>query len=128
LELIVRGFLHRNGFRYRLHDVHLPGKPDIVFKKYKTVIFINGCYFHGHKNCRLAKIPESRTVFWEQKIMGNAERDAKIEEKLILMGWNVIKIWECEVEPRKKNSEKREVTFETLKKNLSKILHYDTCN
>ena len=128
LELIVRHFLYKNGFRYRLHDVTLPGKPDIVFKKFKIAIFLHGCYFHGHQGCKLASIPSTRVEFWKNKIAGNIERDKKNELELKFMGWLVIKIWECEVEPRRKKSEKREITFESLKMNLSKIIYNDTCN
>lgn len=128
LELIVRHFLFINGYRYRLHDKKLPGTPDIVFKKFKTIININGCYFHGHKGCKLATTPATRTEFWKNKIESNVVRDKKNEKELKSLGWNVIKIWECEIEPRKKYSIKRETTLNGLKKYLSKLINNDTCN
>ena len=96
-ELIVRKFLFRNGFRYRLHVKNLPGKPDIVLPKYQTVIFIHGCFWHGHHNCKFAAIPKTRTDWWMNKIQHNNERDTKNNLELKLKGWNVISIFECEL-------------------------------
>jgi len=96
-ELLARKFLHKNGFRYRLHVKNLPGKPDIVLPKYKTVILVQGCFWHGHPNCKLFKMPASRTEYWETKISKNIANDLKTENLLIAAGYHVLKIWECEV-------------------------------
>lgn len=96
-EMLVRSFLHKQGFRFRLHDKKLPGKPDIVLPKYKTIIFIHGCFWHGHKRCKYFVVPKTRTKWWLDKINGNVERDKKNVRKLKKIGWNVIKIWECRV-------------------------------
>src|ERR1019366_3020266 len=93
-ELIVRSFLHRNGFRFRLHDKKLPGKPDIVLKKYKTVIFVHGCFWHGHKGCKYFVVPKTRTKWWLNKINRNKELDAIHNKALRKSGWHIIEIWE----------------------------------
>lgn len=100
-EMIVRRFLHGKGFRFRLHDKRLPGKPDLVFKKHKAVIFINGCFWHGHAECKYYVIPKSNTEWWLNKIKGNIETDHKAIEKLKATGWLVITIWECELKKDK---------------------------
>jgi len=129
IELIVRQFLFNNKFRYRIHYKKLPGKPDIVFPKQKIVIFINGCYFHRHKECRLAAYAETNKNFWKNKIDGNVNRDKINEELLKEMNWSVIKIWECEIEPRKKKSPLRETILENLKDRILKLINEnDTCN
>ncbi len=96
-EMLVRRFLYANGFRYRLHVKELPGKPDIVLPKYKTVIFVHGCFWHGHKGCKYFSIPKTRTEWWLTKIKGNTRRDKQAEIELNVMGWRVIVIWECEL-------------------------------
>lgn len=96
-ELFVRKFLHSHGFRYRLHVKDLPGKPDIVLPKYKTVIFVNGCFWHGHNGCRYYVIPKTRTDWWIDKINKNKSNDEKSKQKLIELGWNVLEIWECDL-------------------------------
>ena len=96
-EMLVRKFLFANGLRYRLNDKKLPGKPDIVLPKYKTVIFVNGCFWHGHENCKYFKIPETRTEWWKEKIEGNIKNDEKKHSLLRDAGYKVIVIWECEV-------------------------------
>ena len=98
LELKVRKYLFSKGFRYRINVKSLPGKPDIVMKKYNTVIFINGCFWHKHDNCYRSNIPKSNRSYWIEKLSQNAERDKKNIEKLKSDGWNVIVIWECEIE------------------------------
>lgn len=95
-ELLVRKSLHAAGFRFRLHGVNLPGKPDIVLPKYQTVIFVNGCFWHGH-HCKYFKAPKTRPEFWLSKIEGTRARDAVGIEKLKRLGWNVIVIWECAI-------------------------------
>ena len=95
-EILVRKFLFSKGFRYRINVKTLPGKPDIVLPKYKTVIFINGCFWHGH-NCKKGKLPSSNTDFWKKKISNNKSRDDKNFDLLVKLGWKVIIIWQCEI-------------------------------
>ena len=96
-EILVRRWLHAAGYRFRLHVKELPGKPDIVLPKYKTVIFVNGCFWHQHRGCPHAKLPETNKGFWEEKLRKNAERDERNYQALRDLGWNVRIIWECEV-------------------------------
>jgi DNA mismatch endonuclease (patch repair protein) len=98
-ELLVRKFLFSQGYRYRLHVRDLPGKPDIVLPKYRTVIFIHGCFWHGHNGCKYFVIPKTRTSWWIDKINYNATKDIDNQQKLRESGWNVITIWECELKP-----------------------------
>ncbi|MBI2722480.1 MAG: DNA mismatch endonuclease Vsr [Bacteroidetes bacterium] len=98
-EIAVRKFLFAEGFRYRKNVKLLPGKPDIVLSKYKTVIFVHGCFWHNH-NCNAAKLPETRKEFWKEKITGNVSRDKRNYEKLKDMGWQVITVWQCELKNR----------------------------
>lgn len=100
-EMLVRKFLHANGFRYKLHDKKLPGKPDIVLPKYKTVIFVHGCFWHGHKKCKYFVIPKTRTQWWLDKINRNKANDEKAVKALRKDGWKTISIWECKLKPRK---------------------------
>ncbi len=93
-ELAIRKGLHARGFRYRLHDSRLPGKPDIAFPKYRAVIMIHGCFWHGH-DCHLFKWPSSRTDFWKKKIARNQEKDRENDENLEKAGWRILTIWEC---------------------------------
>jgi DNA mismatch endonuclease (patch repair protein) len=96
-EMLVRRFLHANGFRYKLHDKSLPGKPDIVLPKYKTVIFVHGCFWHGHEGCKYFKVPKTRTEWWENKITGNILQDSKVLSLLTSIGWKIIILWECDL-------------------------------
>lgn len=96
-EEIVRKYLFSQGFRYRKNDSRLPGKPDIVLPKYKTVIFVNGCFWHGHTGCRYFVWPKSNVDFWKSKIDGNIERDSTNYTRLTDMGWRILVIWECEL-------------------------------
>lgn len=100
-EEIVRKYLFSRGFRYRKNDRRYPGKPDIVLPKYKTVIFVNGCFWHRHEGCRYASVPKSRQDFWLPKLQGNVERDQRNIEALKKAGWSVIVIWECEIKSKK---------------------------
>ena len=93
-EMAIRRGLHARGFRYRLHDSRLPGKPDLVFARYRAVVFINGCFWHGH-GCHLFKWPSSRPCFWKRKISANRERDAETRRALLAGGWRIIIVWEC---------------------------------
>ena len=96
-EMIVRKYLFSKGYRFRLHDKKLPGSPDIVLPKYKTIIFINGCFWHGHNGCRYFVIPKTRTQWWTDKINKNISNDKMNINKLTDDGWKVISIWECEL-------------------------------
>ncbi|SKD08547.1 T/G mismatch-specific endonuclease [Chitinophaga ginsengisegetis] len=100
-EILVRRYLHAKGFRYRLHVKTLPGKPDLVLTKYKTVIFINGCFWHGHKDCRYYVVPKTRTDWWLAKINKNIDNDNNTIAALEQKGWKVIIIWECELKRQK---------------------------
>lgn len=119
-ELLVRSILHRNGFRFRLHKNGLPGKPDIVLARYKTVIFVHGCFWHRHKGCPDATTPKTRTAFWVNKFKENTERDKRTGEALRDLGWNVIIVWECEI-LRPENLLERLKT--EIKQSLNKAIH-----
>lgn len=94
-EMTVRKLLHAAGFRFRLHDKQLPGKPDIVLPKWQTVIFVHGCFWHGHENCRIFRLPKSRQDFWKSKITDNTDRDKVVRRALTEAGWKIVVIWEC---------------------------------
>lgn len=94
-EKTVRSGLFSAGFRFRLHRRDLPGKPDLVLAKWKAVVFINGCFWHAHKNCRFFRVPANRRAFWQQKLETNRSRDARATSALAEAGWNVITVWEC---------------------------------
>ncbi len=115
-EMIVRKYLFSQGLRFRLHKKELPGKPDICLPKYKTVIFIHGCFWHGHVGCKYYVIPKTRTDWWLNKINRNIENDIKATSELRKMRWNVIEIWECQL--KKANLE------ETLENLLKEIKSY----
>ena len=126
-EMIVRKGLWSRGFRYRLNSPRLPGHPDLVLKKYRTCIFVNGCFWHGHnvevrseegevKSSECCKIPNTRREFWVAKIKRNQERDIETQKRLAEMGWHSITIWECELKPSK-----REQTLKSLAFTLNKI-------
>lgn len=122
-EIIVRKGLWRMGFRYRLNHKRLPGHPDLVLKKYRTCIFVNGCFWHGHnvditifENTDCCKIPKTNRDFWIEKIRRNKARDIEEQKRLAEMGWHCITIWECELKPSK-----REATLKSLAYTLNKI-------
>lgn len=94
-ELLVRSHLHRKGLRYRLH-AKLPGKPDLVFSKHRTVVFVHGCFWHRHENCRYSTTPQSNAEFWQAKFASNVRRDALVQEKLTAVGWRVLVVWSCQ--------------------------------
>lgn len=96
-EMIVRRYLHSKGFRYRLHDKKLPGKPDLILPKYNTVVFIHGCFWHGHEGCKYYRIPKSNTDYWIRKIERNSIRDRENQQLLWDMDWKVITVWDCEL-------------------------------
>lgn len=113
-EEIVRKYLFAHGLRYRKNDSRLPGKPDIVFPKYHTVVFVNGCFWHAHQNCRYFVWPKNNEEFWKKKITGNVDRDNRNIAELKDKGWHVITVWECDLKPAKRQS-----TLDTL---LSEII------
>ena len=115
-EILVRKFLFAAGFRYRINVRRLPGTPDIVLRKYRAVIFINGCFWHGHEGCKYFRLPKENVDFWRTKIERNQLRDARVKLRLRDMGWNVISIWECELKPKM-----RERTLESLLYTLNHI-------
>jgi DNA mismatch endonuclease (patch repair protein) len=96
-EVIVRKYLHGLGFRFRLHSKTLPGKPDIVLPRWRTVVQVHGCFWHQHEGCRFAYMPTSNRQFWRTKLRGNAKRDRRTEKSLRDLGWRVFVVWECEV-------------------------------
>ena len=108
-EEIVRKYLHSKGLRYRKNDKKYPGKPDVVLRKYRTVVFVNGCFWHCHTGCKEFSLPKSNTEFWTKKLQKNVERDDANRSKLLNDGWNVIVVWECEL---KKNN--RDIRLESL--------------
>lgn len=100
-ELAVRTYLHVRGLRFRLHDASLPGKPDLVFKSRRAVVFVNGCFWHGHAGCSKARVPKTSASFWRSKLASNAARDRRSIRKLRSTGWRVFVVWQCEIsEPR----------------------------
>ena len=129
-EMVVRKWLWGHGFRYRLNHPRLPGKPDIVMRKYRTCIFVNGCFWHGHgvamppveslklkvESSECCKIPKTNRDFWVAKIRRNQERDTRVQHELAAMGWHSITIWECELKPKV-----REKTLESLAYTLNRI-------
>lgn len=100
-ELAVRRHLHAQGLRYRLHARELPGRPDIVLPRHRTVVFVHGCFWHRHEGCRFAYTPKSREEFWKAKLDGNAARDERDQQRLGKLGWRVEVVWECEVTPER---------------------------
>ena len=132
-EMVVRKWLWGHGFRYRLNHPWLQGKPDVVMRKYRTCIFVNGCFWHGHyihlpfddlpftiESSECCKIPKTNRDFWVAKIQRNQERDARVQHELAAMGWHSITIWECELKPKV-----REKTLESLAFTLNKIFLQD---
>lgn len=96
-EILVRRFLHSKGFRFRLYSKDLPGKPDVILPKYKTAIFIHGCFWHGHSQCKYFNVPKTNSDWWYRKIENSKIRDSKNEKRLKELGWNVIVIWSCQL-------------------------------
>ena len=122
-EVLVRKYLWRHGFRYRLNHPRLPGKPDLVMRMYRTCIFVNGCFWHGHEGCKYYTVPKSNTDFWVNKVKRNKERDLEVQHQLAKMGWHCITIWECDLK-----ADKREATLESLVYTLNKIFLQDHSN
>ena len=116
-EMLVRKHLHALGYRYTLHNKKLPGKPDIVLPKYKTIVFIHGCFWHGHSNCKYYVVPKTRTEWWLHKINTNKTNDEKAVKALKKDGWKIIILWECDLKPAK-----MEKTLASLVKKLERRL------
>ena len=128
-ELVVRRWLWTHGFRYRLNSPRLPGHPDLVLRKYRTCIFVNGCFWHGHgvtaspiESSSCCKIPRTNREFWVKKITRNIERDREEQQLLVAMGWHCITVWECELSPKR-----REQTLRSLAFTLNRIFLDDHC-
>ena len=128
-EMVVRHYLWSRGFRYRVNDSRLPGKPDLVLRKYRACIFVNGCFWHGHLlqdgeegevPCRYYTVPKTNTSFWQQKVTRNRERDARVRQQLAAMGWHTIVLWECQLKPTVRNA-----TLLELESTLSHLYLYD---
>src|SRR5690606_36892348 len=100
-EIQIRQLLHRAGYRYRLHRKDLPGRPDLVLSRYNTTLFVNGCFWHGHDDCDLFRLPKSREDFWKMKISGNKVRDLRKQTELLELGWRVGVVWECALKGKK---------------------------
>ena len=115
-EMLVRRYLHSRGYRYRVNVRRLPGTPDIVLRKYKTAIFINGCFWHGHEGCKYFVLPKSNSQFWQRKIDRNKKRDIEKRIQLRRLGWHTIIIWECQLKPKN-----RYTTLQALEQTLNKI-------
>ncbi len=115
-EIIVRKFLFSKGFRYRKNVSNLPGKPDIVLPKYKTIIFIHGCFWHNH-NCKAGKLPETRKEFWTKKISDNRIRDEKNRGDLEKLGWKVLTVWECEIKNKNNRAKRLELLVNQIIQN-----------
>ena len=120
-EIIVRKFLHSKGFRFRLHKKELPGKPDIVLPKYKTVIFVHGCFWHGHKNCKYFVVPKTRTKWWMNKIEGNKKTDKRNNIKLGKAGWKIITLVGMSVETKKNRKDTQQSIINTRLILLNKL-------
>ena len=115
-EMLVRKYLWKHGFRYRLNHNRLPGRPDIVLRKYRSCIFVNGCFWHKHEGCKYFVLPKTRTEFWQNKVDRNKKRDKDVQIRLAKMGWHCITIWECELK-----AVRREETLKSLVYTLNSI-------
>lgn len=122
-ELLVRSLLHRLGLRFRLHRKSLPGSPDIVLPKYRTVVFVHGCFWHRHSGCRYASTPKTRQEFWLSKFDANVKRDARKEAQLCELGWRILVIWECET--RRPDELKERIRQEFLGAESARALQHD---
>lgn len=119
-EILVRKYLFAKGFRFRINDKRFPGKPDILLPKYKTAIFVNGCFWHGHKGCKYYVLPKTNTEFWQNKIERNQKRDMEEKQQLTSMGWHCITVWECQLKPKV-----RQQTLDALEYTLCHIFLED---
>ena len=120
-EMVVRRWLWAHGYRYRLNVKSVPGKPDIVMRKYRTAIFVNGCFWHGHEGCKQFVLPKTNTEFWQDKIERNRTRDTRNYEELMYAGWQVIVLWQCKLNKQELETTMQQVAV-TLNKNLLRIV------
>ena len=125
-EMIVRKFLFSRGLRYRVNNRKLPGSPDIVLKNYKTVVFIDGCFWHGHEGCKYYRLPKTNVNFWRQKIALNIARDYANGVDLRLAGWRVIRVWECDIKTKAKRDETLEQLYQEIVRIEHKSRHYES--
>jgi DNA mismatch endonuclease (patch repair protein) len=116
-EVLVRSFLFQKGFRFRIHVKELAGNPDIVLPKYNVIVFVNGCFWHAHEGCKYNKMPKSRQDYWVPKILRNAKRDLTNKAELSSAGWDVLTIWECELEKDRKNTTLHQLSHYLKSKN-----------
>ena len=124
-EIYIRKLLYKMGYRYRVNYSQLPGTPDIFILKYNTAIFVNGCFWHRHKNCKITTFPKTHTEYWEKKFRRNVERDIEVREKLFEMDISVITIWECEINRMKKNEEYKEKYLRVLRDRIERVFNYE---
>lgn len=114
-ELAVRSVLHRMGYRFSLRRKDLPGKPDIVLPKHRLIVFVHGCFWHQHRNCRDGRVPKSRRTYWSAKLMANVKRDARSIKALRLAGWRTLSVWECQTVDTKSLARKLERTLTSVR-------------
>lgn len=119
--MMVRKYLFACGFRYRVNSRRLPGTPDLVLRKFRTCIFVNGCFWHGHANCGKYRLPKTNVEFWQRKIERNQKRDLDVQHQLAKMGWHVMTVWECQLETK----ERREQTLRAIEYTLNHIFLCD---
>lgn len=113
-EITIRKYLFSKGFRYRIHDKRYPGSPDIILPKYRTAIFVHGCFWHGHMNCRASRLPTTNVDYWQKKIGENIDRDRRKIESLIHDGWKVIVIWECMIKSKQNRNTELEILIDKI--------------
>ena len=124
-EIYIRKLLYKMGYRYRVNYLDLPGTPDIFILKYNTAIFVNGCFWHRHENCKIATFPKTHAEYWEKKFRRNVERDIEVREKLFEMDISVITIWECEINRMRKNEEYKEKYLRVLRDRIERVFNYE---
>ena len=124
-EIYIRKLLYKMGYRYRVNYLELPGTPDIFILKYNTAIFVNGCFWHRHENCKIATFPKTHAEYWEKKFRRNVERDIEVREKLFEMDISVITIWECEINRMRKNEEYKEKYLRVLRDRIERVFNYE---
>ena len=124
-EIYIRKLLYKMGYRYRVNYSQLPGTPDIFILKYNTAIFVNGCFWHRHENCKIATFPKTHAEYWEKKFRRNIERDIEVREKLFEMDISVITIWECEVNKMQRNEKYRKKYLKILRDRIERVFNYE---
>ena len=124
-EIYIRKLLYKMGYRYRVNYSQLPGTPDIFILKHNIAVFVNGCFWHRHKNCKIATFPKTHTEYWEKKFRRNVERDIEVREKLFEMDISVITIWECEINKMQRNEEYKEKYLKILKDRIERVFNYE---